>query len=67
MNQTTQEVTERKVKPRRRYRRWIAVISVTAIAIFVASIFLGFWPRSMSMQNPWDAIPTATPEQIAKL
>ncbi|MFN9539312.1 MAG: hypothetical protein ACK6A8_08730, partial [Planctomycetota bacterium] len=21
----------------------------------------------MSMQNPWDAIPTATPEQIAKL
>jgi len=67
MNQTTQEVTERKVKPRRRYRRWIAVISVTAIAIFVASIFLGFWPRSMSMQNPWDAIPKATPEQIAKL
>ncbi|MFN5769374.1 MAG: S41 family peptidase [Pirellulaceae bacterium] len=67
MNQTTQEVTERKVKPRRRYRRWIAVISVTAIAILVASIFLGFWPRSLSMQDPWDAIPKATPEQIAKL
>ncbi|MFN9749794.1 MAG: hypothetical protein ACK57U_00235, partial [Planctomycetota bacterium] len=67
MNQTTQEVTERKMKPRRRYRRWIAVISVTAIAILVASIFLGFWPRSMSMQDPWDAIPKATPEQIAKL
>ena len=67
MNQTTQEVTERKVKPRRRYRRWIAVISVTAIAILVASIFLGFWPRSMSMQDPWDAIPKATPELIAKL
>ncbi|MFO0077865.1 MAG: hypothetical protein ACK55N_02145, partial [Planctomycetota bacterium] len=67
MNQTTQEVTERKVKPPRRYRRWIAVISVTAIAILVASIFLGFWPRSMSMQDPWDAIPKATPELIAKL
>ena len=30
MNQTTQEVTERKVKPRRRYRRWIAVIAAPA-------------------------------------
>ncbi len=54
-------------KPRRRYRRWIAVIAATAIATLVASIFLGFWPRSMFMQNPWDAIPKATPEQIAKL
>ncbi|MFN9970915.1 MAG: hypothetical protein ACK58T_13580, partial [Phycisphaerae bacterium] len=40
---------------------------MTAIAILVASIFLGFWPRSLSMQDPWDAIPKATPEQIAKL
>ena len=67
MNQTTQEVTARKMKPRRRYRRWIAVIAATAIAILVASIFLGFWPRSMFMQSPWDAIPKATLEQIAKL
>ncbi|MFN9606344.1 MAG: hypothetical protein ACK6A7_23285, partial [Planctomycetota bacterium] len=59
--------TTSPTKPRRRYRRWIAVIAATAIATLVVSIFLGFWPRSMSMQNPWDAIPKATPEQIAKL
>ncbi|MFN9850555.1 MAG: S41 family peptidase [Planctomycetota bacterium] len=67
MNQTTQEATERKMKPRRRYRRWIAVIAATAIATLVVSIFLGFWPRSMFMQNPRDAIPKASPEEIAKL
>ncbi|MFN7844000.1 MAG: hypothetical protein ACK5N9_19955, partial [Pirellula sp.] len=56
-----------KVKPRRRYRRWIAVISVTAIAILVASIFLGLWPLSLFIQDPWDAIPKASSEEIAKL
>ncbi|MFN6400863.1 MAG: hypothetical protein ACK449_13300, partial [Planctomycetota bacterium] len=61
------ESTPSKLKPRRRYRRWIAVISATAIAILVASIFLGFWPLSLFIQDPWDAIPKASPEEIAKL
>jgi hypothetical protein len=42
-------------------------MAASAIAILVASIFLGFWPRSIFMQSPWNAIPNATPEQIAKL
>ena len=61
------ESTPPKMKPRRHYRRWIAVIAATAIATLVGSIFLGFWPRSMFMQNPWDAIPKASPKEIAKL
>jgi len=55
------------VKPRRRYRRWLAVIAATAIAILVASIFLGLWPLSLFIQDPWDAIPKASSEEIAKL
>jgi len=55
------------VKPRRRYRRWLAVIAATAIATLVASIFLGFRPLSLFIQDPWEAIPSATPEEIAKL
>ncbi|MFN6129630.1 MAG: hypothetical protein ACK57G_08415, partial [Planctomycetota bacterium] len=59
--------TTSPTKPRRRYRRWIAVIAASAIAILVASIFLGFWPLSLFIQDPWDAIPKASPEEIAKL
>ena len=54
-------------KSRRRYWRWLVAISATAIAILLATIFLGFWPRSMFMQSPWAAIPRATPEQLSKL
>ncbi|MFN7723207.1 MAG: S41 family peptidase [Pirellulaceae bacterium] len=54
-------------KLRRRYRRWIGLIAASAIAILVASIFLGFWPLSLFIQDPWDAIPKASPEEIAKL
>ncbi|MFO0033896.1 MAG: hypothetical protein ACK55S_01635, partial [Planctomycetota bacterium] len=61
------EFTPSKVKPRRRYRRWIGLIAASAIAILVASIFLGFWPLSLFIQDPWDAIPKASPEEIAKL
>ncbi|MFN9184401.1 MAG: hypothetical protein ACK6DN_15130, partial [Planctomycetota bacterium] len=61
------EFTPFKVKPRRRYRRWIGLIAASAIAILVASIFLGFWPLSLFIQDPWEAIPKASPEEIAKL
>jgi len=54
-------------KLRRRYRRWIGLIAASAIAILVASIFLGFWPLSLFIQDPWDAIPKSSPEEIAKL
>ncbi len=43
------------------------MIAATAIAILVASIFLGFWPLSLFILDPWDAIPKASPEEIAKL
>lgn len=58
--------------PRRR-RRWAvgaACIALTAVVAAVAiARFGGMSPStfSMVMQDPWDAIPRATPEEIAKV
>ncbi|MFN4838819.1 MAG: hypothetical protein ACK48N_03065, partial [Planctomyces sp.] len=54
-------------RPRRRLRRlaaWTACIAVIATA---AVTLWGGCSKSMFMQSPWDAIPKATPEEIAKL
>jgi hypothetical protein len=54
-------------RPRRRLRplaAWTACIAVIATAAVTLS---GGCSRSMFMQSPWDAIPKATPEEIAKL
>jgi len=54
-------------RPRRRLRRlaaWTACIAVIATAAVTLS---GGCSQSMFMQSPWDAIPKATPEEIAKL
>lgn len=61
------ENTPSKTKLRRRYRRWIAGIAATAITILVATLFLGFWPLSMFIQDPWEAVPRASRQEIAKL
>jgi len=54
-------------RPRRRLRRlaaWSACIAVIATAAVTLS---GGCSQSMFMQSPWNAIPAATPEEIAKL
>ncbi|MFN5496671.1 MAG: hypothetical protein ACK5C3_08870, partial [bacterium] len=53
--------------PRRRVRRfaaWTACVALVATATITLS---GGCSRSMFMQSPWEAIPPATPEEIAQL
>ena len=51
-------------RPLRRPAAWR--VGVALIAIGAAALLAGCSP-SMFMQSPWDAIPEATPEEIAKL
>ena len=56
--------------PGRRCRRLvvrIAIVAATAVAIGLAVVFLGGWSRSTFIQSPWNSIPKATPEELAKL
>lgn len=56
-----------KSQPRRHYLRRIAVIASKEIAIVLTIVFLVALYPSMFIQDPWDAIPKATSEKLAKL
>ena len=61
----TTTATQSLKAPRRRVRRlaaWTACVALVATATLTLS---GGCSRSMFMQSPWEAIPPATPEEIA--
>jgi hypothetical protein len=63
----TTTATQSLKAPRRRVRRlaaWTACVALVATATVTLS---GGCSRSMFMQSPWEAIPPATPEEIAQL
>jgi hypothetical protein len=63
----TTTATQSLKAPRRRVRRlaaWTACVALVATATLTLS---GGCSRSMFMQSPWEAIPPATPEEIAQL
>jgi hypothetical protein len=59
--------------PRRWRRRWAVGAACIALAVVVAAVAIarsgGVSPSTFSMfiRDPWDAIPRATPEEIAKV
>jgi hypothetical protein len=53
--------------PRRRLRRFASWSASLALVATAAVTLSGGCSQSMFMQDPWDAIPKATPEEIAKL
>ena len=65
--------TKHAASPPRRWRRWavgaacIALIAVVAAVAIARSGRVGPSTFSMFIRDPWDAIPRATPEEIAKL
>ena len=52
---------------RRRLRRLVESTALVALVVTAAAVLSGGCSRSMFMQSPWNAIPKATPEEIAKL
>ncbi|MFN5661716.1 MAG: S41 family peptidase [Planctomyces sp.] len=52
--------------PRRRLRRLAAWSALVAIAVTAAVVLSGGCSRSAFIVDPWEAIPKATPEEIAK-
>ena len=53
--------------PRFRLRRLLVWTAFVVVAATAAVTLFGGCSRSMFMQDPWDAIPEATPEEIAAL
>ena len=53
--------------PVRRVRHLLASAACTALVVGGAAALLWGCSPSMFMQSPWDAIPQATPEEIARL
>jgi hypothetical protein len=52
---------------RRRLRRLVESTALVALVVTAAVVLSGGCSRSMFMQSPWEAIPPATPEEIAQL
>ena len=52
--------------PRRRLRRIVAWTTLVALPVTAAVVLSGGCSRSVFMQSPWEAIPKATPEEVAK-
>ena len=53
--------------PLRRVRHLLASAACTALVVGGAAALLWGCSRSMFMQSPWEAVPQATPEEIAFL
>ena len=51
---------------RRRLRRLVESTALVALVVTAAVVLSGGCSRSVFMQSPWEAIPKATPEEIAK-
>ena len=52
---------------RRRLRRLVESTALVVLVVTAAAVLSGGCSRSMFMQSPWEAIPPATPEEIAQL